>query len=630
MADTPSKPQGSAGDDNPSPEQLLRAQRNIPARFVEPTSNAPARVEPAKAAAPAVPGAPGTRKERRALGEILLREKVISPAQYSEAQRAVASRGGTLGGALATLGYMQENQLVSFLSSNYGVPAVNLDQVDIPPDILNLIPKEVAERHKVIPINKQGSSLIVAMSDPSNIYAMDDIKFLTGYNVEVVVAPETTINRAFDRYYDEGGGQGTDYQAILDSFEEDEVNVIDEEDRVDIDELEKSSKEAPVVRLVNLVLVDAVKRGASDIHIEPYEKDFRIRYRIDGVLYEVMRPPQRLRNAITSRLKIMSDLDIAERRLPQDGRIKLVMGKDREVDFRVSVLPTLHGEKIVMRILDKSALQLDLTKLGFLEEQLRGFRQAIGEPWGMVLVTGPTGSGKSTTLYSALMELNKTSENISTAEDPVEITVEGINQVQMQDSIGLNFAAALRSFLRQDPDIIMVGEIRDFETAEIAIKAALTGHLVLSTLHTNDAPSTINRLLNMGIEPFLVTSAVNLILAQRLVRRICPDCKTEKQPTEQELLSLGIPESEAADFKMFHGTGCRTCGETGYKGRRAIYEVMPLADELKEYVLQGYSAIELKREAVKLGMSTLRASGIAKIREGVTTIEEVLRVTRRD
>ena len=449
-------------------------------------------------------------------------------------------------------------------------------------------------------------------------------------SVEVVVAPETTINRAFDRYYDENAGQGTDYQAILESFEEDEVNVVGDEDRVDIDELEKSSKEAPVVRLVNLVLVDAVKRGASDIHIEPYEKDFRIRYRIDGVLYEVMRPPQRLRNAITSRLKIMADLDIAERRLPQDGRIKLVMGKDREVDFRVSVLPTLHGEKVVMRILDKSALQLDLTKLGFLEEQLRHFRNAIHEPWGMVLVTGPTGSGKSTTLYSALMELNKTSENISTAEDPVEITVEGINQVQMQDSIGLNFAAALRSFLRQDPDIIMVGEIRDFETAEIAIKAALTGHLVLSTLHTNDAPSTINRLLNMGIEPFLVTSAVNLILAQRLVRRICPDCRTESQALPQELLQLGIPESEAADFKVFKGAGCRTCGDTGYKGRRAIYEVMPLTDELKEFVLQGYSAIELKREAVKLGMATLRTSGIAKIREGVTTIDEILRVTRRD
>ena len=628
MADTPTKPH--AGDETPTPDQVLRQQRQVPARVYEPTAGAPARVDPGKAAAPAVPGGPGSRKERRSLGEILLREKVISPAQYSEAQRAVANRGGTLGGALATLGYMQENQLVSFLSSNYGVPAVNLDEVDIPPEILNLIPKEVAERHKVIPINKQGSSLIVAMSDPSNIYAMDDIKFLTGYNVEVVVAPETTINRAFDRYYDENAGQGTDYQAILESFEEDEVNVVGDEDRVDIDELEKSSKEAPVVRLVNLVLVDAVKRGASDIHIEPYEKDFRIRYRIDGVLYEVMRPPQRLRNAITSRLKIMADLDIAERRLPQDGRIKLVMGKDREVDFRVSVLPTLHGEKVVMRILDKSALQLDLTKLGFLEEQLRHFRNAIHEPWGMVLVTGPTGSGKSTTLYSALMELNKTSENISTAEDPVEITVEGINQVQMQDSIGLNFAAALRSFLRQDPDIIMVGEIRDFETAEIAIKAALTGHMVLSTLHTNDAPSTINRLLNMGIEPFLVTSAVNLILAQRLVRRICPECKTEKAVLPQELTQLGIPESEAAEFKAFVGAGCRACGETGYKGRRAIYEVMPLTDEIKEFVLQGYSAIELKREAVKLGMATLRTSGIAKIREGVTTIDEILRVTRRD
>jgi len=616
MADIPQKPRPGAGDEPPSPD--TRQQRQVPARIYEQKGGAPAVADVA------------SRKERRSLGEILLREKVISPAQYSEAQRSIQHRGGSLGSALATLGYMQENQLVSFLSSNYGVPAVNLDEIDIPPDILNLIPKEVAERHKVIPINKQGSSLIVAMSDPSNIYAMDDIKFLTGYNVEVVVAPETTINRAFDRYYEEGGGQGPDYQAILESFEEDSVDVVNDEDRVDIDELEKSSKEAPVVRLVNLVLVDAVKRGASDIHIEPYEKDFRIRYRVDGVLYEVMRPPQRLRNAITSRLKIMADLDIAERRLPQDGRIKLVMGKEKEVDFRVSVLPTLHGEKVVMRILDKSALQLDLTKLGFLEDQLRYFRNAIHEPWGMVLVTGPTGSGKSTTLSSALLELTKTSENISTAEDPVEITVEGINQVQMQEAIGLNFAAALRSFLRQDPDIIMVGEIRDFETAEIAIKAALTGHMVLSTLHTNDAPSSVNRLLNMGIEPFLVTSAVNLILAQRLVRRICPDCKAEVPVTPQELLNLGIPESEAADFKVFKGAGCRTCGDTGYKGRRAIYEVMPLADDIKEFILQGYSAIELKREAVKLGMTTLRAAGIAKIREGMTTVEEVLRVTRRD
>jgi type IV pilus assembly protein PilB len=466
------------------------------------------------------------------------------------------------------------------------------------------------------------------MSDPSNIYAMDDIKFLTGYNVEVVVAPESTINRAFERYY-----EGLDYQNILAAFggEGEDVNVVDEEERVDMEELEASSKEAPVVRLVNLVLVDAVKRGASDIHVEPYEKDFRIRYRIDGVLYEVMRPPMKLKNAITSRIKIMSDLDIAERRLPQDGRIKLVMGKEKEVDFRVSVLPTLHGEKVVMRILDKSALNLDLTKLGFNEEQLRAFREAIHQPWGMVLVTGPTGSGKSTTLYSALTELNQTTENISTAEDPVEINVPGINQVQMSDSIGLNFSAALRSFLRQDPDIIMVGEVRDFETAEIAIKAALTGHLVLSTLHTNDAPSTVNRLLNMGIEPFLVTSAVNLILAQRLVRRICKDCKTEfTDVNRQTLIDIGIPEEEAKTLTVYKGAGCRTCGNTGYKGRVALYEIMPITDEIKEFILQGYSAIELKREAMKSGMQTLRQSGIEKIKDGMTTLEEVARVTRRD
>ena len=570
---------------------------------------------------------PEDKKSNRDLGEILLRERVITPEQYTKAKRDIERTGGTLTNALATLGYVEENQLVSFLSSNYGVPAVNLDEVEIADDVLDLIPRDVAQKHKVIPINKAGSSLIVAMSDPSNIYAMDDIKFLTGYNVEVLVAPESSISRAFERYYD-----GGDYQQLLEKFEHDgDVDMLEEDDSVDIAELEESSKQAPVVRLVNLVLVDGVKRGASDIHIEPYEHDFRIRYRIDGVLYEVMRPPLKLKNAITSRIKIMSELDIAERRLPQDGRIKLVMGRDREVDFRVSVLPTLHGEKVVMRILDKSALQLDLTKLGFGEDQLSAFRAAIAEPWGMILVTGPTGSGKSTTLYSALMELNKASENISTAEDPVEINVEGINQVQVLDSIGLNFAAALRSFLRQDPDIIMVGEIRDFETAEIAIKAALTGHLVLSTLHTNDAPSTINRLLNMGIEPFLVTSAVNLILAQRLVRKICVDCKEEmpEKPIDS-LVDLGLTEKEAHEMPVFHGAGCRTCGETGYKGRLALYEVMPLGDELKEYVLQGYSAIELKREAVKLGMKTLRGAGIDKIRAGMTSLDEVARVTRRD
>jgi type IV pilus assembly protein PilB len=463
------------------------------------------------------------------------------------------------------------------------------------------------------------------MSDPSNIYAMDDIKFLTGFNVEVVVASESSIRRAQQRFYDMGGD--TDFADILD---EAEIDILREDDGVDLAELEASTEEAPVVRLVNLILVDAIKRGASDIHVEPYEKEFRVRYRVDGVLAEIMKPPLKLKNAITSRLKIMSELDIAERRLPQDGRIKLVMGREKEVDFRVSVLPTLYGEKVVLRILDKSNLQLDMTKLGFDVGPLEAFMTAIHQPFGMCLVTGPTGSGKTTTLYSALQDLNKVSENISTAEDPVEFNMAGINQVQMNDTIGLNFSAALRSFLRQDPDIIMVGEIRDFETAEIAIKASLTGHLVLSTLHTNDAPSTINRLLNMGVEPFLVTASVNLIVAQRLARKVCGDCKEDDEMAPEVLVEAGMTQKEAETATMKKGEGCRICNDTGYKGRVALYEVMPMGDELKECVLQGYSSIELKREAIRLGMTTLRQAGLRKMREGVTTLEEIVRVTRSD
>jgi type IV pilus assembly protein PilB len=384
------------------------------------------------------------------------------------------------------------------------------------------------------------------------------------------------------------------------------------------------------VRLVNLILVDAIKKNASDIHIEPYEKSFRVRYRIDGALYEIMSPPLKLKNAITSRVKIMASLDIAERRLPQDGRIKIKLGGGREMDYRVSVLPTLFGEKVVMRLLDKGNLQLDMTKLGFEPDQITVFKNAIHKPFGMVLVTGPTGSGKTTTLYSALSELNKTTENISTAEDPVEFNLPGINQVQMHDSIGLNFAAALRSFLRQDPDIIMVGEIRDFETAEIAVKAALTGHMVLSTLHTNDAPSTVHRLLNMGVEPFLVTASVNAIVAQRLARRICKDCKEPETTETQALIDLGLSPEEARTTQVFKGTGCRTCNDTGYKGRIALYEVMPMTDQNKDLVLQGVSSVELKRAAIEQGMKTLRRSALNKLKEGVTTIAEVVRSSASD
>ncbi len=570
---------------------------------------------------------PRARSASAGLGEVLLREEVVSLAQLDDARKEIERHGGKLGNTLAKLGYVSEQQLVSFLSKQYGVPAVSLDEIAVPEEVIKMVPKEVAQRHGIIPVEKQGSSLIVAVSDPSNIYAMDDIKFLTGYNVEMVVAAESSIREALDDYYQE------EEQVLEDIFEgmaEEDVSILQEEQGIDIEELEKESKEAAVVRLVNLVLVDAIRRGASDIHIEPYEKEFRIRLRIDGVLHETMKPPLRLRNAIVSRLKIMAELDIAERRLPQDGRIKLVLGREKEVDFRVSVLPTLFGEKVVLRILDKSNLQLDMTQLGFGEEQLSVFKDAINQPWGMMLVTGPTGSGKTTTLYSALMELNKTSENISTAEDPVEFNMAGINQVAINDTVGLNFAAALRSFLRQDPDIIMVGEIRDFETAEIAVKAALTGHLVLSTLHTNDAPSTINRLLNMGVEPFLVTSSVNLVAAQRLSRKVCKDCKAPVEVPLQSLMDMGLTEEESESFEPMSGEGCKTCNNTGYKGRLALYEIMPMADELRECVLQGYSAMELKREAMRLGMLTLRGSGIQKFMGGQISMEEVLRVTRRD
>lgn len=561
------------------------------------------------------------------LGELLVKENLISASQLMKAQEAVRKEGGRLSTSLTKLGFIKESELTGFLSKQYGVPSIDLTSFEIDPEIIRLIPEDVAEKHMVIPVNKVGSSLIIAMSDPSNIFAIDDIKFLTGYNIEVVVASEIALKEAIGKYYQD---EGLKFNEVLADFEDEEVEVVSDEDELNLNELEKSSADAPVVKLVNLILMEAIKKGASDIHIEPYEKHLRVRYRVDGVLQEQMRPPAKLRNAISSRIKIMSSLDIAERRLPQDGRIKLKYGKGQDMEYRVSVCPTLFGEKCVLRLLDKGNLQLDMTKLGFGQEQLSNFQTSIHQPYGMVLVTGPTGSGKTTTLYSALAELNQITENISTAEDPVEFSIAGINQVQMHEDIGLNFAAALRSFLRQDPDIIMVGEIRDFETAEIAIKAALTGHLVLSTLHTNDAPSTVSRLLNMGIEPFLVASALNSILAQRLARRICPECKEEEKVNVQSLLDIGVPADMANSMKVYKGAGCSNCSDTGYKGRVALYEVMIMKDELKDFVLNGASTSELKREAIRLGMQTLRMSAINKIAEGVTTVEEALRVTASD
>src|SRR6187401_3256600 len=478
------------------------------------------------------------------LGELLVREKLISLQQLRKAQDEQKKSGSNLGYTLAKLGYISDGEITSFLSTQYRLPAINLDEYEIDAEVVKLVSRDVCEKHRIIPVSRSGSSLIVAMSDPTNLNAIDDIKFLSGYNVEPVVASETAIQAAIERYYN----AGPSYEEVMADFNlgDEDIDFGGDEEEVNALELERQSADAPVVRLVNVLLLNAIRKGASDIHCEPYEKKLRIRYRIDGVLHEEMTPPLRLKAAMVSRLKIMSALDIAERRLPQDGRIKLKLGKGREMDFRVSVLPTMWGEKVVMRLLDKGNLQLDMAKLGFDPQPLSDFKWAITQPWGMVLVTGPTGSGKTTTLYSALSDLNKTDVNISTAEDPVEYNLPGINQVQMHDEIGLNFAASLRSFLRQDPDIIMVGEIRDFETAEIAVKAALTGHLVLSTLHTNDAPSTISRLLNMGVEPFLITASVNLVLAQRLARKVCVDCKRADPFEKQALLEMGFTEEQAA------------------------------------------------------------------------------------
>jgi type IV pilus assembly protein PilB len=560
------------------------------------------------------------------LGELLVREKLISLSQLRTAQEEQAKGGGNLGYALAKLGYISDDEITNFLSQQYRVPTIDLTDYEIDADIVKLVSKEQCEKHRVVPVSRTGNSLIVAMADPTNLHAIDDLKFLTSYNIEPVIASEAAIVATIEKYYN----AGPSYDEVMAGFDEQEIDFTGEEEDMNLLELEKASEDAPVVRLVNMILLNAIKKGASDIHIEPYEKKLRVRLRVDGVLLEEMTPPLKLKNAIVSRLKIMSQLDIAERRLPQDGRIKLKLGKGREMDFRVSVLPTIWGEKIVMRLLDKGNLQVDMSKLGFDPGPLKDFMWAIGQPWGMVLVTGPTGSGKTTTLYSALSELNKPGTNVSTAEDPVEYNLMGINQVQMHDEIGLNFAMALRAFLRQDPDVLMVGEIRDFETGEIAVKAALTGHLVLSTLHTNDAPATISRLLNMGVEPFLITASVNLVLAQRLARRICADCKAPHTMDPQILMEMGFTAENVAKAKMMKGTGCRTCNGTGYKGRVALYEVMRFTDNLKEMVLQGSSTAELKAAAIKGGMLTLRMSGIGKVMDGVTTTEEILRVTMAD
>ncbi|HEY7585442.1 MAG TPA: type IV-A pilus assembly ATPase PilB [Candidatus Deferrimicrobiaceae bacterium] len=558
------------------------------------------------------------------IGEMLLKGNIITPEQLRSALDTQKKTKERIGSVLVKSGFIKEQELLAFLGRQFNVPVVDLSKYEINAEVVRLLPEEMVQKNLALPINRVGAKLIVAVADPSNMAIIDAIGFKTGYAVELVLASEKDITTAINKYFD----QSMDFKDIISELDED-LEVVREEDFEATDQ-ESRVDDAPVVKLANFVLTDAIKRRASDIHIEPYEKEFRVRYRVDGVLYEVMRPPLKLRNALSSRLKIMSSLDIAERRLPQDGRIKLKVGKGREMDFRVSVLPTIYGEKIVLRLLDKASLQLDMTKLGFEVESLKDFQEAIHRPFGMILVTGPTGSGKTTTLYSALADLNKTTDNISTAEDPVEYNFAGINQVQIKEEIGLTFAAALRSFLRQDPDIIMVGEIRDYETAEIGVKAALTGHLVLSTLHTNDAPSTVTRLLNMGIEPFLVSSSLNLILAQRLARRICQNCKEELKIPPKALMDAGMKPERLKFAHPSRGKGCDDCNGTGFRGRVALYEVMPVKEDLKDLILRGGSALEVKREAIRLGMKTLRQSGLSKIEEGVTTLEEVLRVTAPD
>jgi type IV pilus assembly protein PilB len=566
------------------------------------------------------------------LGDLLVKEKIITHDQLDKALKTQRESGpnSRLGSTLVHLGFVSDEEVTNFLSRQYGVPAINLQYFEIDSSVVKLIPEETAKRYQILPLSRVGASLTIAMVDPTNVFAMDDIKFMTGFNIEPVVASESAIMEAIDKAYG-GTQQESNVDELLASMgDEADVELQAEQDELDLAELEKSADEAPIVKLVNIVMTDAVKRGASDIHIEPYEKEYRVRFRIDGVLQHIMSPPMKLKDAITSRIKIMAKMDISEKRLPQDGRIMLKIqmgGKKKQLDFRVNCLPTLWGEKVVMRLLDKENLRLDMTKLGFEPESLEKFQRAVLKPYGMVLVTGPTGSGKTNTLYSSVSLLNKPDTNIMTAEDPVEFQLHGVNQVQMKESIGLNFAASLRAFLRQDPNVILVGEIRDFETAEIAIKAALTGHLVLSTLHTNGAPETISRLMNMGIEPFLVATAVHLICAQRLIRRICVECREEVPMPPQAKVDAGFTPEEAKTVKIFKGKGCAICNGTGYKGRAGLYEVMEVDDDIRELILIGASAVELKKKAIERGMITLRRSGLVKVKEGVSTLEEVARET---
>ena len=566
----------------------------------------------------------------RRLGDLLVREGLIDNEQLARALQEQKGSNDKLGSILVKLSFVTEENLIAFLSRQYGIQSITLSQLDIDPDVLKLVPEQIARKYEVLPVKLQGNTLTLAMGDPTNVFALDDVGFMTNLQVIPAVASQAAIRQAIDRSYDSKGGGIADIVSEMEGAAADVELVEGDEEaaasKVDVFELKESADEAPVVRLINMILVDAIRRGASDIHLEPYEKVFRVRFRVDGVLHEIMTPPKRLEAALTSRVKIMASLDIAERRLPQDGRIKLRFNQ-REIDFRVSTLPTIFGEKTVMRILDKDSLQLDLTMLGFDPWSLEQFTKAIHNPYGMILITGPTGSGKTTTLYSAIHTINSPDINIMTAEDPVEYNLRGVNQVQINEEIGRTFAAALRAFLRQDPDVILVGETRDLETAQIGIRAALTGHLVLTTLHTNDCPSTVARLLDMGIPPFLVSSSLTLILAQRLGRKVCKDCKQPYDADEEILVPYGHIPQGLGKISFYKGKGCATCNFTGMKGRVAIYEVMPVNQDIRDLIIRNAPAVEIGEAAQRQGMRTLRQNALQKVIDGGMTIEEVLRVT---
>lgn len=561
------------------------------------------------------------------LGDLLVKQGLITSEQMAQALEENKRNGTRFTQVLVNTGIVKDRQILQAMEKAFNMPGVDLTSFDIESQVLTLVPKEFCEKNLLIPLQKAGQTLVVAFADPSNVVIREDLRFLTRLKIQPVVATELSILNSIEKYYGGNLSKKT-VDAIRNQQAEEDVEVAPS--RTEIIDQQDSMIDAPIVKFVNAILAEAIRRKVADIHFEPYEKNYRVRFRIDGSLVESASPPAGTSAAIAARIKIISKLDIAEKRLPQDGRLKVKTSAGKEMDFRVSTLPTLWGEKIVLRLLDRATLELDMTKLGFEEEELRLFKSVIQQPQGMILVTGPTGSGKTTTIYSALAELNRSDVNISTAEDPVEFNLEGINQVQMNSDIGLTFASTLRAFLRQDPDIIMVGEIRDFETAEIAFKAASTGHLVVSTLHTNDAPSTVVRLLEMGVAPYIITSCLNLIVAQRLVGKICENCKTPVDVPAHTLINLGVPQDEVREYQVFKGQGCSNCNNTGIKGRVAVFELLAMSEKMKEMILSGGTSGQIRVLARQEGMKTMRRSALLKLKKGITSIEEVLNSSVRD